>query len=532
MKSKRLPALLAVASLLFGQAVFAQTLRVPARLTHATVFANRAQLTSVLKTTIEAGNTELIFDNIADQLDPQSIQLTGKGDVVILGVTFNQNFLQNAPKSRTVQLLEDSLKLYREQLADLVSARDVVQQEKELLIANRQVGGPQGGATIEKLQQMTDYFRRRMTDLNAQLQRNDQQQTRLKERITKISGQLTELAQRRTQPTGELRVSLSAKTRTTADLELRYVALNAGWSPTYDLRASTVRGPIQLLYKASVYQQTGLEWENIRLTLSSANPSVGGQAPELLPQFVDFYRPRPSPMLKSNARSGDNFGGEAAQAAPAPTVGSMADITTTTENALSVSFDIPIPYSIPSGDNPKVVDIQRAELVATYRHLAVPKLDSDAFLLADVSGWERYNLLPGKASVYFEGTFVGESFLNPQNPDDSLHLSLGRDRKVLVKREPILGNVTRKSSGERESRAFRITVRNTKAEAITLTVEDQIPLSRDNQISVEDVDAPGAVRDAETGKLTWTLALKPGESRTLEFRYTIRHPKTRPVAGI
>ncbi|MCY7349487.1 MAG: mucoidy inhibitor MuiA family protein, partial [Cytophagaceae bacterium] len=457
MKSNRLAALFfSAAWLLILNPLFAQTPRVAARLTYATVFANRAQLTSTLKTTLEAGTTELIIDNIADQLDPQSIQLSGKGDVVILGVTFNQNFLQNAPKSRPVQLLEDSLKLYREQLANLVSARDVVQQEKDLLIANRQVGGTQGGATIEKIQQMSEFFRRRMTELNAQLQRNDQQQASVKERITKIQGQLTELAQRRTRPTGELRVSLSAKTRTTADLELRYVALNAGWSPTYDLRASNVRGPIQLLYKASVYQQTGLEWENIRLTLSSANPSVGGQAPELSPQFVDFYRPRPMPTMRSNVRQKSAEAAEAT-AAPAPMVSSMADITTTVENALSVSFEIPIPYSIPSGDNPKVVDIQRAELTATYRHLAVPKLDADAFLLADVSGWERYNLLPGKASVYFEGTFVGESFLNPQNPDDSLHLSLGRDRKVLVKREPILGNVSRKSSGERESRAFRIT---------------------------------------------------------------------------
>jgi uncharacterized protein (TIGR02231 family) len=318
----------------------------------------------------------------------------------------------------------------------------------------------------------------------------------------------------------------------------------------YDLRAKDTRSSVQLSYKAYVRQNTGLDWNKVRLTLSTTNPSLGGTVPTLQPHFVASL---PEPIRVAGYNKGkvvhvaeedeksleevvvSSEASPVADAAPeSPPSETVADYTTVTESTVSVSFDISLPYSIPSGGNPQLVDISAHELPASYRHFSVPKMDSDAFLLAQVTGWEKYNLLSGTANIYFEGTFVGESFLDANNTKDTLSLSLGRDKKVVVKREKITEFSSRKFIGRHivETYVYRITVRNTKKQPIQLTIEDQLPVSRDSQIEVALQEAKGATPDKETGKLTWKMDLKAAEARTFDLKYTVKYPKGKPVDGL
>ncbi len=212
-------------------------------------------------------------------------------------------------------------------------------------------------------------------------------------------------------------------------------------------------------------------------------------------------------------------------------VQSTADFTEIEVNDLSVSFDIALPYDIPTGGQPQLVDIARHEVPASYRHFAIPKLDTDAFLVAQLSGWEKYNLLNGTANVYFQGTYVGETQLTTQNTNDTLTLSLGRDKKVIVKRERLNEFSSKRFIGSniRELVTYRITVRNTKPEAIRLTLEDQVPVSQNSDIEVNVEEVSGAKRDQETGKLSWQVDLKPNETRTFDIRFEIKYPKGKTV---
>jgi uncharacterized protein (TIGR02231 family) len=523
--------------------------KLSAALTHVTVFLNRAQLTHTAKATLGPGVTQLTIEGLPAGLDRQSLQVSGKGEAVILSVKGQLNHMNAQTKSPAVRRLEDSLQMARNEQSTMQSTRDVLNKEQQMLMANQRIGSQQTGVTVERLQQMADFFRNRLTDIQNRLIKNDLSLQKVQERVTRLQQQLNELNARRNQPTGEVLVSLSAKSRVPVELEISYVVDAAGWTPVYDLRAKDTRSPVQLNYKAYVRQHTGLDWNKVRLTLSTTNPSLGGTSPTLQPQFVSLPEPirvmgydkrklmKEETSADADAPASEQLEGRAAGmevAKPAPSSETVADYTTVTESTVSVSFDISLPYSIPSGGNPQLVDISAHELPASYRHFSVPKLDSDAFLLAQVRGWEKYNLLSGTANIYFEGTFVGESFLDANNTKDTLSLSLGRDKKVVVKREEITEFSSRKFIGRHtvQTYVYRITVRNTKKESVQLTLEDQLPVSRDSQIEVELQEARGATQEKETGKLAWKLDLKAAEAQTLDLKYTVKYPKGKTVAGL
>jgi uncharacterized protein (TIGR02231 family) len=498
---------------------------------------NRAQLTATTKVTLTPGVTEVIIDNIPVNTDPQSLQAKGKGDAMIMGVQFGRNFLKNAAKPIAVQRLEDSLKTAKTDLKITEMNYSVAENEKALILNNKTLGGAQTGVKVVELEDMADFYRERLTEVGTKLIQLEQKVIAQKEKIERIQNQLNQQNALRNRPSGQIKVTLSTQVRSQIELEVSYLVYEAGWSPIYDLRAKDTKSPIKLIYKAQVYQNTGIDWDKIRLTLSTANPALGGTAPQLLTKYVDFFEIDPI-ALQERVKVG--YGTRKTAAAPvmaAEAPAAMQEMTTTTtitqvtDAPISVSFDITQPYTLTSGGEAQSVDIQSVELPATFTYQAVPKLDLDAFLVAKISGWEKYNLLSGPANLYFEGTYVGQSQLNITNPNDTLVLSLGRDKKILVKREQLNEFTTRKTLGSnvRESFSYRITVRNNKNETIKLHLEDQIPVSRNSQIEVELSDSHNGQYYSENGKLTWDLQLNPSEIRMIELQYSIKHPKGKTI---
>jgi uncharacterized protein (TIGR02231 family) len=161
-------------------------------------------------------------------------------------------------------------------------------------------------------------------------------------------------------------------------------------------------------------------------------------------------------------------------------------------------------------------------------------MDPDAFLMAEATGWEAFDLLPGEANVFFEGTFVGKTYLDPQTTKDTLYISLGRDKRIVVKREKVKDVNSRTIVGmnQKENYAYEINVRNNKSENITLAVEDQIPVSKNSQIQITMDETGGSKYDAARGKLVWEITLKPNESKKLVYHFEVRYPKDKLIAGL
>ncbi len=516
--------------------LFADEIVLTAKNTEVRVFLQQAQITAQVKASLASGKHTLIIENIANTIEPSSIQLAGEGDLTILSTRYGQNFVSSPKNSAKLKNLKDSLNTNLENQRFLQLNLETFEREKDLLKANYSVQNNNLGASPDKVKAMADFFRLRMADINQNILKTEKQVNQAKEKTEKLQQQIKELNEIRPS-VGQIMVEIMANSKGTASLELSYIAYNAGWAPVYDIRADNIKSNINLHYKANVWQLTGIDWEQVKLTLSTTNPSLGGNKPELGTQWVDFYQ---APMYRQSeykSRAGGAapmMNDAAAPAMEAMVVQSTADITKMVETSLALNFDIAIPYTINHGGSQQLVDIQKHSLVGNFTHYAAPKLDNDAFLIAQISGWEQYNLLPGQAKVFFEGAYVGETYVNAMGTSDTLKLGMGRDKKVILKREKVTDFTSKKTIGSsiKESYGYKITIRNTKKESVNLVLEDQVPISQNKDIEVFEKSYAGASIDEATGKVSWALQLKPNETKVLELKYSIKYPKGKVITGL
>jgi uncharacterized protein (TIGR02231 family) len=535
--------LVAIILMPFFEGVSQSEKQVDSKITRVTVFLNRAQITREVKTKVESGRTNLVLSGLTSQLDQQSIQVSGKGNIIILGISHNQNYLNEFNVPRSLQLLKDSLEIAKRDLALKQNQKEIMVKEEQLILSNQKIGGSNQNLTVSELKAMADFYRSRLGELGVSKIKVEEEIKTLNERIAKLNRQIQTQNELYSRNTSEIVVSVSAESATAVELDVNYVVNNAGWHPVYDLRAVNTKAPIQLNYKANVFQSTGEEWKNVKLKLSTANPSLGGQKPELYAWYLDFYRPvsiygsqapKNKVMIRGAASMSDKSESDEDKSMPMKEAGYSSDFVSTIQTSLNTEFDIGLPYTVMSASKPTLVDIRSYEMKATYEYSVAPKLDQDAFLLAKAIGWEEFSLLPGEANIFFEGTFVSKTYIDPNNIKDTLAVSMGRDKRIVVKREKVKDFTTRRTIGsnQRDSYAWEISIRNTKNESIKISIEDQVPVSQNNQIEVTVEDVGGAKYTKETGKLIWNLDLKPNETKKLLFKYEVKYPKDKVVSGL
>ncbi len=213
---------------------------------------------------------------------------------------------------------------------------------------------------------------------------------------------------------------------------------------------------------------------------------------------------------------------------------SISNYTTVNENQLNISFDIDILYDILSNGKAHSVALKEIKIPATFKYYAAPKLEKEAFLLAEIVDYSKYNLLRGEANIIFEGMYVGKTQINPGQTSDTLSLSMGRDKKISISREKVADKSGTKflSSKKEQTFTYDITVRNNKKETAKLMLKDQYPLSQDKEIEIELLQSDGAKVNAETGILTWDLDLKPNETKKIRISYRVKYPKDKVIDNL
>ncbi len=501
--------------------------RVVPSIEHVTVFLNQAQILANASTSIPAGNSKIFLDDIANSIDQNSIQISGKGDFTLLGVKYSVNYLNTK-----INLIQDSIKLIRTEIENLDMLLSVANNEEKMIMANASIKNEKDGVLPEELKEMIDFFRAKLTEVGSRRLQIIRQIEPLKDKKGKLEMQLNENMSVR-MPLGQIELSVSAAKATSVQIAITYMAFNAGWIPNYDIKVKDTKSPIVIAYKAGVYQNTGLDWKNVKLSLSTSNPQLSGQKPQLFPQYLSFYEPK---ILYKSARSEASVGMMDALASPAPLaeLQSSSNITKMVETALSVQFDIGSVYTIPTGGNPEMVEIQNNSLDSKFVNLITPKLDNASFLTAKISDWEKYKFISGEANVYFEEKFLGKTYINESNVKDELEISLGRDARIIGKREELENFKARKAIGSniKESFGFKTTVRNTKSTAITVVLEDQVPVSQDSNIEVDIEELLEGNLETETGKVKWQFSLEPGQSKEVIMKYSVKYPKDKKINNL
>lgn len=205
----------------------------------------------------------------------------------------------------------------------------------------------------------------------------------------------------------------------------------------------------------------------------------------------------------------------------------LGDYVSVSDNELNVTYAIDIPYDVPSNGKEQTVVLKDLTIPSFYKYYAAPKLDQQSYLLAEVADWESLNLLPGEANIMFEGTYVGKTYIDPQSTLDTLNLTLGQDKRVVVKREKLkdFSSVKFLGTNKKQVLTYELTVKNNKKEKVEMILKDQFPVSNNKDIEVELLESSAASVNQELGVVTWKLELNPGEVKKYRISYSVKYPK-------
>ena len=528
-------------ALMAGYFSTAAEVPISSKINRATVFTAGAQVFHTAEATLEKGEQILVFSNLSTNLQPNSVRIGGTGSLTILSVSTRISYLGEVAQTAEIAGLESNIKKLEAEIEDNNLMVGVYSEEEDLLLKNKQLGGQQTGVDMTQLKLATEYMRSRLTEIRTKklaVQRSLRTQN---EQLQNLRNELSQMRGKRGKAVAEIVVKAAVEKQTRATFEFSYNVNNASWQPTYDVRMMGVDKPIALAYKARVMQNTGVDWNNVKLTLSSGNPNLSSTLPSIYAWYVDFeYEQKKQESL--NVRGGREasspifIDGVQTTSAPAQDEGyDDKEIgyapSTYSEKTTNFEYTISLPYSITSSNLFEEVLVRNEEVPASYEYRANVRADLTAYLVAKMYNWQDFNLLNGPAKLFNEGTYVGEMQLDLENTEDTLVMSLGRDENIIIKRERQKDVASTQFLGgsKKQSRSWKTTVRNNKKQAIRLVLTDQIPVSKQKDIEVKVEETTGGNVTPETGYVMWNLNLQPATSTELILKYMVKYPKEKRI---
>jgi uncharacterized protein (TIGR02231 family) len=515
----------------FNKQGFAQLERkVSSKIVSVQVYPSQAIVSRVAIVDLQEGVQILSFDKISPFINSESIEVK-TDQATILSVGTKNDYMRPDEKPEYILLLEDSLERVNAALADFKAEKESIVHEKDLMLANRQVGGTQIGVKADELEDLMMVYKKKLQEFKVNWFFYSKQEKVYGELKQKLESQLQEFSQGVLTLNNQILVSIKAdKALLGQKIEIRYLVNNAGWTPYYDIRVKDHKSPMVFFLKAKIVQSTGEDWKNVSLKLNTANPSLGGVQVPLNPNILRFKSKEV--LISSNKLLGYRSAPQVAPAMQNDDDGrmDMAQSATIEQNADSMEFIINNNYSIPSDNSAHQIDVTNISVPAEYIYTVCPKLDKDVFVSGMVPAIDLISQLPGEANVYFDGTFTGKTILQ-QGAKDTLQISLGRDRRIVVDRIRVKEMSSKSFFGgsKTEQSKYEISVRNTRKEPIDIIVTDQIPLSSEKEIEVKVIDLGGANHELETGKLTWKIKFAAEESKKLSFAFEVKYPSDKQL---
>ncbi len=503
-------------------------LSVESKIEEVTVYLDGAEVKSTQAVKLSKGRNVVTVNGLSPFLEERSIQVTTKGDVEIVSLSTTTQTIPLVAAAPSIKRWNDTLTVLKQKIDLLTNQIQAYDTEKKLLAENQNLGGRDAGVPVAEIMKAADFYYERTLKINNSLSILTNQIKNLTVRLDSATAQIEQLKGKANLQRKQITLVLASATEQKTDFQLKYVVRNASWQATYDLIATDIAQPVSLKYNALIYNNTSIDWKDARLTLSTGDPSIEASRPYLTTWNLNY---------QSNANEGIVQNQLYQNRAPDNRVSDKAEVSTVPyEEAvvaeLAATFKIDKSHTIPADSEPYLITVSNQTLDATYEYLTIPKVDMSAFLIAKVTGWQKLNLIDGKANVYFGNTYIGESAINTRLIGDTLDLSLGRDNQVVVKRAKLEDFAATKSIGGKkvESLVYEISVKNNNAAPIHIKIQDQIPVSQESDISVETEEMSGAAFDAPSGRLQWLKKIAPAENAKCKLAFSVKYPKNKPLS--
>jgi uncharacterized protein (TIGR02231 family) len=527
-----------------------------------TVFSRGAEVTRTAQLKIPQGEHVVIFKDLPAQAIDGSIRIEGRstgrldiGSVDTRRVEIPR--LDPAVSQSARRKLEESIEKLEDERAVVAAEVEAAEAQKRFVeglvaLPTRPAAKPVESA--EKGEEWGDIFLligSRLAEAEKARLAAGHKVRELDRRIKDLERALSDLAPIEDART-EVRVNITASAALEANLLLRYQVPSASWESLYDARLMTgarnVAPSLMLVRRAAVQQRTGEDWRDAALTLSTARPASGASAPALDPSVVDFLPeapPRPIASAPPSAAPAHRARSRAAESADRLSVAAdkkrdeefaVSEQQASAEySAFQARFDVPGRISVLATGEVKRVLIDEVKIEPTLVVRTVPRLRAQAYLYAKLSAPKTSAYLPGDIALFRDGTYVGTGKLPLLAPGQEHEIGFGADDSVRIRFATVedkRGETGLISSQQTDTRAFRITVKNLHERAITVSVQDSIPTSRQQEIKVELTSKTAPTRrdfDDKRGVLAWDALLQPDEERQIEFGYRVSWPAGKRV---
>lgn len=612
--------------LLCGATVFATDIKAKATPKEVTVYSNGAQITSDVGVALPKGNSILRITGVSQYINQHTIQLSGLKDISILSIGYEIITYPKKTVSEKINAMQAEIAAKQRSMATLQYNIKGLEEEESILLLNKNLGSSQQAAALDKLLLHSKHYRERFPALKMEIFDTSRKIAAIDAEIKLMQVEYQKMMGDSNQTQGEIVVKLDNPGESSPlNLILKYTVSGAGWIPSYEIKAKNSKDALQFAYKAQVYQNTGEDWNDVKLVLSTGNPTVNNDKPTMDTHYLNFINPyneyaktpqaRPqyvyNPTVKTvsgtvtdnsgmpipgvnvvikgtatgvqtdldgrytiNIANGKelvySFIGMADQSLPIysnnmnvrlddqSVLSEVVVVGYQRKNASDEDTEETIPeeetkftasgdekeavmntvifrikknYTIPSLDTPSIIEIDNFTVPAEFEYFSAPVLSENVYLTAKLKDWNKYDLLPGEASIYTEGTYAGTTFINPYQTEEELVVSMGVDSGLVIERKQ-LNNMKDKSfmGGTRiVDRDYEITLRNNKTTDATVKIFDRIPVSQNKEIKVEKKTVDGGEYDEKKGIVTWTITANPKQSIKKQLGYQVKYPKNRKV---
>lgn len=522
------------------------------KLTTVTVYSDRARLVRSGKIEVHPGAYSLEIADLPIRLEPDSARVSARGTARarIMGLQVERLFYAETPAEQ-VREMEMQLEKLQDEMAGLDAQVELVKTNRTRvgeLLGHTQVFATAlaaGEMSVEEQQAMFSGLHKQAGELDAQALSLAVQKRTLDRQIQQIKKQLEQARNARGRERYSAFVEIEVLEAGKLALELTYMVNAAGWKPLYDmwLVEDNEKPSLEIGYLAQVSQQTGEDWQNINLTLSTARPALSATLPELDPWYIQprppmVRHPQPAPAPRTMAM--------AAKAAPPPeaaqdsfALGAEMEaeevVASVNTSGAAVTYQIPALASIPGDGAPHKVTVARYALPPKLDYVTAPKLAEAVYRRAKVINDSPYTLLPGASNLFAGDEFIGATQLEMTAPQGEIELYLGADDRVKVERELKRREVEKTIIGgkRRIHYGYEIRLENLLPAAVTVTVHDQMPISRHEEIKVRLENAePRLNKQDELNRLEWMLSLQPKQKINLRFDFLVEFPQEMEIYGL